>query len=93
MKNDPLYAIAMNGQDLLTVIPQGKSVKMSVMTAARAAGIDDYSGIQVFFNCELKDEAFEGDLVVYRSKRTGDLVDVNGIPRLYAILDGRSDGL
>jgi hypothetical protein len=85
-KFDPLYVVAMNGQDLLTVIPAGKSVKTSVLDEARKAGITDYSGIQIFFNCELRDEAFEGDTIVYRSKKTGDLVDVDGNPRLYAIL-------
>jgi hypothetical protein len=88
MKNDLLYTIAMNGRDILAVIPrgQGRSVKATIQAAVDKAGITDYSGIQIFLNCELKDEAFEGDLVLYRSKKTGDLIDARGNPRLYAIL-------
>jgi len=86
MKDDITYVVAMNGQDLLAVIPRGKSVKASILSEAHKAGITDYSEIQIFFNCELKDEAFEGDLIVYRSRSKNDLVDVHGNPRLYAIL-------
>jgi hypothetical protein len=88
-KSEPLYVVVMNDQDLLAVIPAGKSVKHTVKSAIEAAGITDYSKIKFFLNCELRDEAFEGDAIVYRSKKTGDLVDVNGNTRLYAILSER----
>jgi hypothetical protein len=87
-KCNPLYVVAMNGQDVLAVLPKNMGVNATVLAAAKtakAAGITDDSKIQLF-NCELCDEAFEGDAIVYRSKKTGDLVDVNGNPRLYAIL-------
>jgi hypothetical protein len=84
-KNHPWYSIVMNGADLLAVIPEGKNVEAAIFEAARKTGLENLNNVQVFHKCELAYEAFEGDVIVYRSKKDGDLVDVEGIPCLYAL--------
>jgi hypothetical protein len=87
-KHDPLYVVAMNGPDIITAVPKVMGLNAAILAVAKAvekAKIADTSNVQLL-TCEIRDEAFEGDAIVYRSKKTGDLVDVDGNPRLYAIL-------